>query len=419
MKLIPSQPVTLLADRIDRRYIPHVARFPGGLLRLNIGIGPDANFTPCASYHSHDGGKTWMNVENLCPRIEWSEVLSDGSYYEVDDYWFQEYGNPGWYLGNGGFSDGERNFRREDVRLYSPSAIPVTLRSMRQYGQPQNPWFDRINRANAANPAVSLDSVLLGGAVLTSVVELESPRHLLAPGYHRFKGFQKSAVMLFESTDGGRTWLERNLILSAEETPEGADETAMAQLDSGELYAMARTGSLLLQTRSADLGRTWSAAEPVQLADTGEYITGVWPVIRRLRRGGLVCSYGRPKSTFTSIEQAQAFDYVAEHYGHCGKFVMVDPTGTGRAWQGRIDLHAIEVEQQARMGVPADERLRVQDDTNVRESNSWEYLSLNETEDDVLLVTYDVQRFREHWNSHPVQGVRMARVTVVRADSRE
>jgi hypothetical protein len=186
------------------------------------------------------------------------------------------------------------------------------------------------------------------------------------------------------------------------------------RLDSGELYAMARTGSLLLQVRSADLGRTWSAAEPVQLADTGEYITGVWPVIRRLRRGGLVCSYGRPKSTFTSIEQAQAFDYVAEHYGHCGKFVMVDPTGTGRAWQGRIDLHAIEVEQQARMGVPAGERLRVQDDTNVRESNSWEYLSLNETEDDVLLVTYDVQQFREHWNSHPVQGVRMARVTIER-----
>jgi hypothetical protein len=50
----------------------------------------------------------------------------------------------------------------------------------------------------------------------------------------------------------------------------------------------------------------------------------------------------------------------------------------------------------------------------VRESNSWEYLSLNETEDDVLLVTYDVQQFREHWNSHPVQGVRMARVTIER-----
>lgn len=414
MQLVPSQPVTILADRIDRRYIPHVASFPGGLLRLNIGIGPDANFTPGASYHSHDGGKTWMDVENLCPRIEWNEVLSDGSYYEVDDYWFQEFGKPGWYLGNGGFSDGERSFRREDIRMYAPSAVPVTLRSMRQFGQPQNPWFDLINKANRGSPSVSMDSVLLGGAVLTSVVELESPRHLLAPGYHRFNGFQKSAVMLFESEDGGRTWYERTLIMSADDTPEGADETAMVRLARGDLYAMVRTGSLLLQTWSPDLGRTWSAPEPVRLADTGEYITGVWPVIRRLRRGGLVCSYGRPKSTFTSIEQARAFDYVAEHYGHCGKFVMCDPSGTGREWQGRIDLHEHEVALQALMGVPADQRLRVQEDTNVRESNSWEYLSLNEVDEDVLLVTYDVQRFRENWNSHPVQGVRMVRVAVQR-----
>ena len=127
-----------------------------------------------------------------------------------------------------------------------------------------------------------------------------------------------------------------------------------------------------------------------------------------------MCSYGRPKATFTSIEQARAFDYVAEHYGHCGKFVMCDPSGTGREWQGRIDLHPIETELQALMGVPEHQRLRVQEDTNVRESNSWEYLSLNEVEDDVLLVTYDVQKFRENWNSHPIQGVRMVRVAVQR-----
>lgn len=415
MRLSASMPVTILADRIDRRYIPHVANFPDGLLRLNIGIGPDANFTPGASYHSHDGGKTWMAVDDLCPRIEWNTVLSDGSYYEVDDYWFQDHDEPGWYWGNGGFSDGQRNFRREHIRMHAPSAVPVTLRSMRQFGQPQNPWFDLINRANQNNPSVSLDSVLLGGAVLTAVVELESPGHLLAPGYHRFNGFEKAAVMLFESTDGGRTWFERNLIMAPEDTPEGADETAMARLDSGELYVMTRTGSLMLHAWSTDLGKTWSAPEPVRLADTGEYITGVWPVVRRLARGGLVCSYGRPKSTFTSIEQARAFDYVAEHYGHCGKFVMVDPSGTGRQWQGRIDLHELEVEQQARMDVPESQRLRVQEDTNVRDSNSWEYLSLNEVEPDVLLVTYDVQRFREHWNSYPVQGVRMVRIQVDRS----
>jgi hypothetical protein len=414
MKLCASQPVTILADRIDRRYIPHVATFPGGLLRLDIGIGPDNNFTPGTPYHSYDGGKTWMAVDNLCPRIEWNTVLSDGSYYEVDDYWFQDYNQPGWYWGNGGFSTGERDFRRESIRMHAPSVVPRTLRSMRQYGQPQNPWFDVINLANRSNPAVSLDSVLLGGAVLTSVVELESPRHLVAPGYVTVKDAKKSVVMLFDSRDGGRTWEEGPVIMTAEDTPEGADETALVRLENGDLYAVARTGSLMLHAWSSDLGKTWTKPEPIRLVDTGEYITGVWPILRRLKRGGLVCSYGRPKSTFTSIAQAKAFDYVAEHYGHCGKFVMCDPSGTGREWQGRIDLHAMETELQALMGVPENQRLRVQEDTNVRDSNSWEYLSLNEADDDILLVTYDVQRFRENWNSHPVQGVRMVRISVQR-----
>ncbi len=414
MRLSPSQPVTILADRIDRRYIPHMAAFPGGLLRLNIGIGPDNNFTPGASYHSYDGGKTWMAVDNLCPRIEWSAVLTDGSYYEVDDYWFQDPDQPGWYLSNGGFSPDDRHFRHEYIRMHAPSVVPRSLRSMRQYGQPQNPWFDLINTANHERP-VTMDSVMLGGAYLTSVIELESPRHLAAAGYATVRGFRKSVVLLFDSRDGGRTWEEGPVIMTSEDAPEGADETALTRLDSGELYVIARTGSLLLQSRSADLGATWTAPEPIRLVDTGEYITGVWPIIRRLKRGGLVCSYGRPKSTFTSIEQARAFDYVAEHYGHCGKFVMCDPSGTGREWQGRVDLHELETSLQALMGVPADQRLRVQEDTNVRESNSWEYLSLNEVEDDVLLVTYDVQRFRENWNSHPVQGVRMVRIAVDRA----
>jgi len=284
---------------------------------------------------------------------------------------------------------------------------------MRQYGQPQEPWFDLINHANH-HREVGLDTVMMGGAPLTAIVELESPTHLLAVGYEHVRDCKKCVVMLFESTDGGRTWIEGSRVMSADEYPEGADEAALVMLESGELYVLARTGALMLQTRSADFGKTWTNPSPVRLVDSDDYITGVWPIIRRLRNGGLVCTYGRPKSTFTSLEQAAAFDYVAEHYGHCGKFVMIDPTGTGTAWQGRIDLHQLDNEEQARMGVPPDQRLRVNDDSNVREVNSWEYLSLNEVEDDVLLVTYDVQKFRENWNSHPVQGVRMVRVSVAR-----
>jgi len=413
MKLIASEPVTILSDRVDRRYIPHMANFPDGLLRLNIGIGPDNNFTPGFSYHSHDGGMTWTEADNPCPRIEWNQVFRDGSYYEVDDYWFQDSDEPGWYWGNGGFSVDGHTFTHEYIRMHAPTVVPRTLRSMRQLGQPHEPWFELVNLANHNRP-VTLDNVMMGGAPLTCVLELESSDHLLAVGYDRVEGYEKRVVMLFESTDGGRTWIYQTIVVALDDTPEGANETALIQLDNGDLYVICRTGALMHQARSSDLGKTWSKPEPIKLEDTGEYITGVWPIMRKLRNGGLICTYGRPKSTFKSIEEAKQFDYVHEHYGHCGKFVMIDPTGTGNHWQGRIDLHEREVATQTQMGVPPHQQLRVQEDTNVRDSNSWEYLSLNEIEDDVLLVTYDVQRFRENWNSRPVNGVRMVRIEVKR-----
>ena len=395
MKLEPSQPVTILADRVDRRYIPHLAAFPNGMLRLEIGIGPDNVFTPGFSYHSYDGGKTWTEAPNVCPRMNYSLVLSDGSYFEVDDYWFQDPDDPHWFWGNGGFSPDSRTFTHEYIRMYAPSLNTTTLRKKREMGQPHEPWFELVNHANHHRP-VSLDSVIMGGSSLTSIIELDTPSHLLAAGHGGITGDDKTLVLLFDSTDGGRTWTEQKIVMAPTDTPEGANEGTLTRLENGELYIMARTGAVMLQARSADLGRTWSSPEPVRLDDSGQYITGVWPIIRRLRKGGLVCTYGRPKSTFTSLEEAAQFDYVAEHYGQCGKFVMIDPTGTGRHWQGRIDLHELEVAAQQRNGVPPDQRLRVQEDTNVRDSNSWEYLTLNEIDNDVLQVTYDVQRFREN-----------------------
>ncbi|OGV64370.1 MAG: hypothetical protein A2498_02085 [Lentisphaerae bacterium RIFOXYC12_FULL_60_16] len=419
MRLIPSQPVTILADRVDRRYIPHLAVFPDGLLRMNIGIGPDNNFTPGFSYHSYDRGKTWQEAVTPCPRVEWMEVFSDGSCYEIDSYAWQDSEAPDWFVANACVSRDGREFRHEFVRIHAPGTQTATLRAMRTFGQPQEPWYPVINHANHAyrgafNRAITMDNVMIAKLHMTSIIEIDSPSHLLALAYGRHGENLKCCVWLYESVDAGRTWERGALVMADDTTPEGPDEASLVRLDSGELYAIARTGAALLQARSPDLGRTWSTAEPLRLSDSGEYLTGVWPIIRKLRRGGLVCSFGRPKSTFTSLEALKQFDYVAEHYGHCGKYVMCDPSGTGRNWQGRIDLHELEVAHQALMGVSAEQRLRVQEDTNVRDSNSWEYLTLNEVEDDVLLVTYDVQRFRENWNSHPVQGVRMARVTVQR-----
>jgi hypothetical protein len=392
-----------------------MAVLPNGVWRLNIGIGPDNNFTPSTAYHSYDQGRTWQEAPTPLPRIEECTVLSDGSFYEIDDYFFQDPDNPDDYRGWAGFSADGQNFHREFITIRTPSVIPVTLREMRFPGQPQEPWFEAINFANHHRD-VTLDNVMIGGVHMTGIAELESPQHLLGVGYFRqIKGYAKRPVLLLESTDGGRLWTERCVVMAVDDSPEGANEAALVKLDSGEFYCLARTGALMHHCWSSDLGATWSKPEPVRMADTGIYVTGVMPTIQRLRRGGLIATYGRPKSLATDdLAEARAHDYVAEHYGVCGKFVMVDPTGTGHGWQSRLDLHEVEVACQAYHGVPPEQRLRVQEDTNVRDSNSWEYLTLNEIEDDVCIVTYDVQRYREDWNSHPINGVRMVRVIVHR-----
>ena len=413
MKLHPSQPVTILADRVDRRYIPNLANFPDGTLRLDIGIGTDSNFTPSFPYQSYDGGKTWAEAPRVCPRLESNAVLSDGSYFETDSYWFQDPDEPEWFWGNGGFSSDGRTFTHQYIRMHCTSFGTTTLRKLREVGVPHDPWSELINHANHHRP-VDLDSVIMGGGSLTSVIELDTPKHLLAVGYNHIGDGKKHAVALFESNDAGRTWQERNIIMAPGDTPEGANETALVRLDNGELYAMVRTGGLMLQSRSADLGQTWSTPGPVRLDDTGEYITGVWPIIRKLRQGGLACTFGRPKSMFTSLEEAANCDYASEGWGRSGKLVMIDPTGTGRHWQDRIALHELEVAAQERNGVPPNQRLRVSENSPSPANNSWEYLSLNEVAEDVLLVTYDVQNFRENWNSHPVNGVRMVRIEVQR-----
>lgn len=423
MKLNISQPVTILSSRVDRRYIPQMAILSNGVYRLNIGIGPDNAFTPGYAYHSCDFGKTWHEAPTPVPRIECCQVFSDGSYYEIDDYFFQDPDEPDIYIGNAGFSSDGVHFHKEFVKIHSPACRPQPLRSFREYGQPQEPWFDVINHANHCRP-VTLDSVMVGGAHITSIIELDSPKHLLATGYFRSTVYsKKTAVLLFESEDGGRMWCEKSVASVIEDTPEEINESALIELDNGDLMIMARTGALMVQTYSHDKGKTWTSPEPIRLDDENVYLTGVMPTVRKARNGGLIAVYGRPKleagspreqAFFSSPRKAASFDYVAEHYGSCGKLIMVDPTGTGMHWQKRVDLHPVEIDFQTRMGVPPEKCLRITEDKNVRDRNSWEYLTLNEVADDEFLVTYDVQQFYENWNAHPVNGVRMVKVKLER-----
>jgi hypothetical protein len=95
----------------------------------------------------------------------------------------------------------------------------------------------------------------------------------------------------------------------------------------------------------------------------------------------------------------------------------VDPTGTGTQWQARVDLHAWELETQALNGVPEHLRLRgvvgqSLDEFLNRYHDSGDYLGIFPQGSDAFLVVYDVHDFLNDWNSTPISGIRMVRVSI-------
>jgi hypothetical protein len=158
----------------------------------------------------------------------------------------------------------------------------------------------------------------------------------------------------------------------------------LKRLPDGRFYAVMRVetntgyGGQFHHAWSEDEGRTWSQPVPLVLQDEPEHIVrSAWPVMTQLPNGTLILAYGRP-----------------------GKNLVFDPSGTGTQWQGRLDLHALELDTQALMGVPPEQRLRgiVGEDWSKRmdrHTDSGDYLGVVATGENELLVVYDVHAYVE------------------------
>ena len=238
----------------------------------------------------------------------------------------------------------------------------------------------------------SADDVVINGPYLTSGVEMPDGR-LIAAGYW-------TCAAIYESSDRGRTWDQVGVIADPARDGIEANETALRRLRDGSFYAVMRTegdvvgyGGAFTHAWSHDDGRTWTKPAPLTLEDEPDHhVRCAWPSMTALEDGTLVLAYGRP-----------------------GKNLVFDPTGTGNHWQGRLDLHAWELETQAFNGVPADQRLRgvVGEDWTKRmdrHTDSGDYLGVIAVGPKELLVVYDVQHYVENWNAYPYSGVRMVRV---------
>jgi hypothetical protein len=281
----------------------------------------------------------------------------------------------------------KKSVRKEIVRVHCPSAKKISLLKMSNSGYPTFPWWPLWNTLHGTDQLTGTE-VSLASLTFFSGFELDGQIIATAAGDHSDPAVKDNVLWLFESSDRGHTWHERAEIARYPGKPEGVNESSMVHLKDGRLYVVARTGKELIQVWSSDKGKTWTKPEYVKLSDEGNRdVTGVWPVCKKLADGTLVLAYGRP-----------------------GKNVVFDPTGTGTKWQGRLDLHAWELDTQAKKGVPPEQRINNTLDPGVRYWNSGDYLFLMTDGPREVLVGYDVQHFIEEKDADPVGGVRMVRV---------
>ena len=390
-KFVAERPVTIHSVRFDTRWFPFVFKHTDGSLLLYVENGYDANFSPSFRLRSTDNGKTWNEMTANVPRVSVAHSFKDGQLLEFDTYGVLYHQEKDTYLMYGAWSyPGKPNdvVKKEYVKIYAPSFLPVNLEILQKHGYPTYPWWELFNFATGKKEATASD-VFIGGAYFTNITELENG-NLLGFGYwypKKNSDMNKYALACFESTDRGRSWYEKSIVAYDPDMPEGFDETTVVQLRDKSLYAVSRTGDYLYHTYSYDNGLTWKKPQQLELVDSDIKPGKVWPVCKMLDDGTLVMVYGRP-----------------------GKHIIFDPTGTGNQWQGHFDLQEWELETQKIMGVP--ENLRLRGDTNkcIRYWDSGDYLALVVLNNNEMLVFYDVQNFVENWNSYPVSGIRMVKL---------
>ncbi len=392
LKFVAERPVTIHSVRYDTRWFPFVFKHTDESLLLYIENGYDAHFSPCFRLRSIDNGKTWEGITANIPRTSVAHSFKDGELLEIDTYGVLYSKEKYTYLLYGAWSyPGKPNseIKKDIIKVYTTSSRPINLDVfLKHSAYPTYPWWDLFNFATGKKEAETSD-VFLGGANFTGIIELENGT-LLALGYwypvEPSECF-KCITMCLESTDRGKTWFEKSIVARDLDMPEGYNEASLVQLKNKDLYAVIRTGNYLYHTWSEDLGKTWKKPEQVELIDSDIKPRMVWPVCKIIDNGMLAMVYGRP-----------------------GKHIILDPSGTGKNWQGHFDLQKWEIETQGIMGVP--ENLRLRGDTNkcIRYWDSGDYLGLVHIGKQELLVFYDVQNFIENWNAYPVSGVRMVRL---------
>ncbi len=115
---------------------------------------------------------------------------------------------------------------------------------------------------------------------------------IVLPAYTAYRGERASSIIL-QSTDDGASWTQRGQIPA---TAPGTNEVGWSFTTDSDLIAVLRTAETparLRVSRSADLGATWSPAEPL-IGPDGQQVVGIYPGVVLQPNGVLLLSTGRP-----------------------------------------------------------------------------------------------------------------------------
>lgn len=267
---------------------PSMAKFPTGELLVTYTMVTDYNDNPrnlSGLQFSRDGGKTWGERHDFLaehqPMIYVPE--DDGSLVAIPAYLHKQ------------TLHDDRNLQATYTRLekggrrviIEPTGVRVTDWPWPMDSQWGFGFFGKDPIAGLYPPQTWIALCFDGG-----VVKIKDK--WIASAYGLRKGYPRSENLVMVSEDRGRNWRYLSTIADGSGLPEnaeGANETALIQLEDGDLMAVFRVGSgkawNLRKAYSKDGGRSWSKAEAIPPYS-------VEPSLLRISNGALALSTGRP-----------------------------------------------------------------------------------------------------------------------------